>query len=237
MTSAPPQEPVFGPAKKRPDQYIQGDVLGVPVRLISVDMKDPYVLVAVNLAKGFPTAGEKFESIIRRNKPTAAINGSYFSTTTKQPIGDILVDGVIRYQGMMGTVLAITPMNEVFIFRVPRNRTLDWRDDYQTVLGCGPALVLNGKIDLKPQEEGFKDPAIMGSTYRTGVGVTEDQKLLLVHTRAKLSFNEFAKVMLALKCRDAMNLDAGSSRGMYYRGKVIQSPSRPIANVLSIYAD
>ena len=82
----------------------------------------------------------------------------------------------------------------------------------ETVLGCGPALMLDGHIDVRPEAEGFHDPHVMGSTRRMGVGLTRDHRLLIVQTLAPVTFGKWAEVMRALGCSDAMNLDAGLAR-------------------------
>jgi uncharacterized protein YigE (DUF2233 family) len=135
----------------------------------------------------------------------------------------------------MGTALAFTPDNEPFMRRVPFGRTQDW-SAFQTVLGCGPALVLDGEIDVDAAGEGFRDPSIFATVPRVGVGFTPDRRLLLVAT-GPLSFTGFARVMKELRCTHAMNLDAGSSRALFYRGRTLIRPGRQLTNILYVRVD
>ncbi len=219
-----------------PDSLKQKMAAGVPVRVVDVDLTDKRVQVSVQTARGMPRGAESFSTLLARTHPTIAINGTYFSTIGLAPIGDIMIRGKLLYRGGMGTALAITPEKQAIIQRVGQSGNPKWKG-YDTVLACGPALVLNGKVDVTPTEEGFQDPHIMGSTPRMGVGLTPAGHLLLAQTLASVDFRKWAEVMLALGCRDAMNLDAGASAALYYRGKTLRSPGRDLTNILAVYVD
>ncbi len=221
-------------AEEPAEQMIVGKAAGYSVRVIKVNLKDPRVHVNVQVAPGLPHGVAALHQFVARSKPVVAINGAYASKTDFQPIGDIKIKGKLVYSGLFGTAMAITPDKEVKIKRVKWGHAEDW-SEYETVLACGPALVLNGQIDVMPTFEGFKDPHVMGSTRRMGVGVTKDNHLLLVTTLSSVTFLQFGKIMHALGCRDAMNLDAGASLGMYYKGKYIITPDRHITNVLVVH--
>jgi hypothetical protein len=105
------------------------------------------------------------------------------------------------------------------------------------VVGCGPALMLSGKLDVQPENEGFHDPHVMGSAVRLGVGLTPDKHLLIVTTLAPVTFMKWADVMRGLGCTDAMNLDAGASLAMYYHGKTLIHPGRKLTNLLLVHVD
>lgn len=218
------------------DMFQTCSAAGVAVQVIRVNLADPRVHVRVQVAAGFPGTDEEFPAMIARSRPTIAVNGAYFSSTTLKPIGDIVIEGRLVSKGLMGTALAITPNNEAVIRRVVRHRGQNW-SAYQTVLACGPALVLNGRPDARPEEEGFRDPHVMGSTERMGVGLTPDRHLLIVHTLAPLTFAKWATVMRALGCSEAMNLDAGASLAMYYRGRTVIPAGRRLTNLLTIHVD
>lgn len=207
---------------------------GVPVRVIQVDLANPRVHVAVQLSTGFPNRWESFDRMIARSSPTAAVNGAYFDMRTLRPIGDIVIGGRLIHSGRMGTVLAITRDNRAVIRRVTWGRAEDW-SQYETVLGCGPALVLNGRVDVRVKEEKFRDPHIMGQVKRMAIGLTDDRKLLIVQILKPVSFLEAANVMREMGCVDAMNLDAGASQAMYYRGHVAVPAGRPLTNLLCVY--
>ncbi len=119
----------------------------------------------------FPGTDQDALAIVRRDKAQIAINGAYFSMDTLRPIGDIVVDGLQRNYGGMGTVLAIAEDGIAIIQRVPRSKRIDWSRyempseeggepqvvRFTTVLGCGPALVLDGQVDVDPQAAGNEE--------------------------------------------------------------------------------
>jgi|GEM_PF-3405362 len=223
------------PAKpSQPDTLWQGIVAKIPVRVIKINLKDPRVKISVQTAPGFPGGVAPMNKMIAATRPDIAINGSYFSKTTGIPIGDVVIRGQKVNTGNMGTVMAITEDKQVLIRRVPFYKTMQW-PGYVTVLGCGPALVLDSKVDVMPEEEHFQDPHIMGTAARMGVGVRPDNTLLFVNTKKGVSFRKWAEIMRELGCRDAYNLDAGASLGMYYRGKTIITPGRQIASILCVW--
>lgn len=225
---------LLGRVQALPDKMWTGSAVGSSVRVISVDLKDPRVSVSVAVAKGSPYGVEPFHAFISRTKPTVCINGAYASKTDFRPVGDIVIKGKLVYSGLMGTAFCITKDKQVAVKRVIYGHASDWTP-YETVLACGPALVLNGKVDVLPEFERFSDPHVMGATKRMGIGVTRDNHLLIVHTLSSVSFLQFGKIMLSLGCLDAMNLDAGASLGMYYRGNTLLTPSRHITNVFEVH--
>jgi uncharacterized protein YigE (DUF2233 family) len=223
-------------AAQQPDKLLSLKAEGVDCRVISVDLKSPMVRVTVLTAMGFPGTAEPFGTLLARHKPTIAVNGAYFSKATLRPIGDIVANGELLHKGLKGTALAITRENEAIIRRVQPNRTQDW-SAYDTVLACGPALVLNDEIDVLVTDEGFSDPHILGAQTRMGVGLTADGRMLIVNTLRPVTFAQWARVMKALGCRDAMNLDAGASLAMSYRGRTLIRPGRNLTNLLAVYVD
>ena len=209
---------------------------GATCRVIEARLDAPGLRVGVVTAQGFPGGDEDFVSMARRSGAAAAVNGAYFDKGTKRPIGDVVVDGRLLHSGRMGTVLKVSPNGEVDIQRVVRHRTYQWEGS-QTVLGCGPALILDGKIDVAWQEEGFRDPHVTGSTARMAVGTTSDRRLLLVHIKKAVTFEGAAKVMLALGCREAMNLDGGASLAMWSGGRAVVRPGRRLTTLLAVWVD
>lgn len=218
--------------RTRSDVMYATTVLGAPVRVIQVDLKRPGVRVGIQVAEGFPTGDEPFEALVRRSGAEIAITGTFFDTASLRPVGDLVHRGEVLYRGHMGTALALTPDNEPTMRRVPFGRTQDW-SAFEFVMACGPALVLDGEVDVDPGGEGFRDPSIFGTVPRVGVGFTADRRLLLVAT-GPLSFQGFARVMQRLECTHAMNLDAGSSRALFYRGQYLIRPGRQLTNILTV---
>lgn len=229
------------PLPARPDTppksvvFSRREALGVGVNLLTVDLNDPTVKVTVELAAGFPGHDEPFVTMAKRSGAVAAVTGTFFSTTSLYPIGDIAIDGRLRYFGGMGSVLALTSDNEVMVRRVGYGRHQDW-SDFETVLAAGPMLVRNGQVDLFPSLEHFTDPRVLGRAPRAAVGWTRENKLLLTVLRQDITLHELAKVLQRLGCVHAINLDGGSSAGLYYNGAVKVAPSRRLVNIVAIHA-
>jgi hypothetical protein len=103
--------------------------------------------------------------------------------------------------------------------------------DYAT--GAGPALILDGDIDVNFVQEAFIEKKITEYSYRrSAIGYTKKGELILITTHATI--HELAKIMKELGCYEAMNLDNGASSGMYYNGEYIWKPGRNLSNIIYI---
>lgn len=214
--------------------YERLKVLGVWTHVVTVNMNDSKVKVTVELPVGFPGSAEPFEAFIRRSLPAAAITGTFFSKVSRLPVGSIVVDGRQRYFGGLGSAIAITPDNKTSFRRLPYGRHMDW-SEYETVLACGPTLLKNGRVDIRPREEGFTDPRVLGRAPRTAIGLTRNNKLKMIAVGKEITLTECAKILKALGCVEGINLDGGTSSALYYWGKFIVRPGRPLVNVITVH--
>ncbi len=114
---------------------------------------------------------------------------------------------------------------------------------YPFTLGAGPLLIKNGRIVLNAEAEGFSAAFIREQASRSAIGLTPDGKLILVavHHRAYgkgPTLAEMAQIMQQLGTVDALNLDGGSSTGLYLGGQLLdrspQSAAR-LHNALGIF--
>lgn len=207
---------------------------GGSFQVIIADLTRPDIKAHIVMAQGFPGTDEPFTGMVKRTPGIlAAINGAYFDKQTKKPIGDIWAKGALLSLGLMGTAFCVAPNGVMDISRVVRHKGQDWTK-YETVLACGPALVLDGQVDCDWRSEGFRDPHVTGSTKRMGLGYRQDGKLLIVRGQTSQTFEEFAESMKQLGCWEAMNLDAGASRGFYHQGSFLEKPGRRLTNILAI---
>lgn len=209
-------------------------VQNIPVKIIRVNMNDENVKVTGMLAKQRRGRTEPLASMVARARPTAAVTGTFFGTRNYLPVGDIVIEGKMVHFGGIGTALCVTPDNQVEFVDVKRNRREDW-SAYDFVIRSGPRLVTGGKIGVDPRAEGFRDRNLLRPAWRLAVGLTRDNYLLFVATRKRVTLSQMAMVMHRLGCVDAINLDAGSSTGMYYRGKILMNPLRRLTNLVLIY--
>lgn len=210
---------------------------GVPVMVITVDLNDPAVKVTGMLAQNGSGHAERFDSMISRTHPTAAVTGTFFGEGSLLPIGDIVVDGQTVHRGGVGTGFCITPDNDCqFVHPPHRYADMDW-SPFDFVCCSGPCLVRHGRVGVYPAAEGFHDHDLLGMATRLAVGRTRHNKLLFVTTRCRIYLSRMARVMRHLGCMDAISLDAGSSLGYYYKSRMLVTPHRKLTNLILIYDD
>lgn len=207
---------------------------GVPLKVIRVNLNDIKVKITGQMSKYGSGHSEPFGQMVRRVQPTIAITGTFFSNSSLIPVGDIVIDGKYCHFGGLGTALCVTNNNTVEFVRPERNTHQDW-SRYDFVLCCGPRLITNGTPYVEPWSEGFKDKHMLNQNGRVAVGVTRNNQLVFVATRKPIYLSKLARAMRGLGVMDAINLDGGSSIGVYYKGKTIISPSRRLTNLVLVY--
>jgi phosphodiester glycosidase len=201
--------------------------------VVEVDLSLPDVRITVGVARGGVGRCERWGRILHRLRPTAAITGTYYDTATFIPVGTIVTNGVAVHQGLVGTALTFGAGNQV---RFTRSRGAAAAPGVQTALRAGPRLVDEGRVSLMPAVEGFRDPGIFVRKPRAAVGLTKQNRLLLVTVPKPLYLREMARVMQALGAVNALCMDGGSSTGLYCAGRSYQVPQRVMTNVLMVYA-
>lgn len=122
----------------------------------------------------------------------------------------------------------------------------DWlAEGFVDLIGGGPRLVENGRINITGELERFQPDVLYSRAPRTALGVTKDNKLLLVTVNGRqpgisvgMTLTELAELMLELGAINAMNLDGGGSTTMVIRNQVLNLPSdgieRPVSNGIMI---
>ena len=177
---------------------------------------------------------ESFAHFVSRLKPAAAVNGTFFSKRTLLPVGDIVIGGRVAHFGGMGTAIAFAA-DGVDVVRLPKSRKVDW-SEHRAALAGGPLLVWDGYAKPLPGGEGFGDPHVFArAAPRTAVGVTKANRLLLVTTVRGSSLAALARALRELGAVYAVNLDGGSSCGMYYKGQMVRGAGRSLTNVLAVH--
>jgi uncharacterized protein YigE (DUF2233 family) len=207
-------------------------VLGVSVKVVHVNLENPKVRVLPVLPQNAFKKGAQFDAMVSGSSAVAVLNAGHFHPKTFSPVGDLIYHGRYLAQGRLRTGLAITNANTVQLWLKPYAPNAK---GLETLIGTGPLLVHNRRINPVPKAEGYTDPAIWSSAARTAVGIVSAKKLVFVSTRERLSLRELAKVMRALGARDAIALDGGSSVGFAWRGKVLIHPKRKIAFGVGVY--
>ena len=127
--------------------------------------------------------------------------------------------------------------------------TDDFRSEWNArdILGGGPQLIRDGKIDISVNEEVFFGTTIPEVHPRTAVGITRsgDLILLLVDGRQLISrgvsLEELAQILYNLGCVDALNLDGGGSSALVVNGNLLNKPAgttveREVMSALAVYS-
>lgn len=227
-------------------------VAGARVYVITADLNDPRIVVEIAI----PTSGlrhsESFGRFVKRASPVAAVTGTYFDTRTLLPVGSIITGGKTLHESAIGTAVCFMRPNGVqymsaaedFPAVAPQSYTVRFIDkrkgeacDWSGVdcgVRTGPRLLSEGRYVLDPRKEGFRHFGLFGRRVRMAMGLTANNKLLLVAVRTPATFGHTATIMKALGAMDAVCLDGGSSSAMYYCGRLVCSPGRALTNVIQI---
>jgi len=122
----------------------------------------------------------------------------------------------------------------------------DWSElGIRQIIGGGPRLLRGGVLDITGEAEQFKDDILKGRAPRTAIGITADQKLLLVTVNGRqpnisvgMTLEELGNLLIELGALEAMNLDGGGSTTMIVRNLVLNLPSdgkeRAVANAIVV---
>ncbi|MFN8576699.1 MAG: phosphodiester glycosidase family protein [Candidatus Sericytochromatia bacterium] len=103
----------------------------------------------------------------------------------------------------------------------------------RTLVTGSPQLVKNGKIYNTYSKEKLQS-SLAVPAKRTAVGVTSNNKLLMLTVTGNLSLTKLAQIMKRLGAKDAMALDGGGSTDMYLNGKTVVTNYRPVTNALVV---
>ena len=106
-----------------------------------------------------------------------------------------------------------------------------WR--MKTAVGGGPVLLQEGEVRITNEEElMFTGKAIDDKHPRTAMGYTKDNKLIILVVQGRFpgiaegaTLGQEAKILQALGCWEALNLDGGGSSCMLVNGKETIKPS------------
>lgn len=213
----------------------------LPVVVVSADLTDSQTLVSMRFAHGgVPQhrCHEGFGDFTHKANAAAVVNGTFFSVTTFDTLGNTVVAGRLiqhRDWDTRGTALTIGHDGRARIRTLRTEGLPDYRKAWLS-FAAGPRLVKDGKVWLRPWFEGFRDPAVFGSHPRTAVGLTQDgRRLVLVSFPSRITLQEEAEAMRRLGFHDALNLDGGPSVGMAYRGKIVARPQWGLTNAVVLY--
>lgn len=146
----------------------------------------------------------------------AALNGGFYDTKNGDPVGLLRLDGALRNpandgQGSFG--IGLDGQLQLAV----RTRG-DWPEVHEA-LGAGPFLLRDGAVlEHGPKQKDVRHP-------RTAIGRTADGRVLWLTIDGRTdqavgtSHEETARILQALGCRDALNLDGGGSSTLWVHGR------------------
>lgn len=239
--------PVCEQPKGKPIRFEKVSAAGVPLYKTTIDLHDPETFLVVSLANKAEKANdadvshgdESFASFVKRSHAAMLMNGTFFSKDSqKRVMGNLVSEGVVRKFSQWedyGTTLGIKKGNEPEMVTARTDGKPDWNQHWLSIT-CGPRLLRDGATDINPELEGFKDPHVLGVGSRCAIGFnSQKDELYLVTFLRGLSLSKEAEVMKSVGCSDAMNLDGGASRALFYRNSIVVEPSRALTNVIVVY--
>jgi Phosphodiester glycosidase len=196
-----------------------------------------------------------------RHGDKEAIVGGFYLRDPFRPLGEVVAGGrgvpSESFAAPYGPRRATLHATDRGLRIAPRAELGDVAEG--DLLQAGPLLLADGRIvfDRATDHEGFSAAAGQfdsditdGRHPRSAIGVS-DRDLYLVccdgrrsGVDAGLTLDELAAFMLALGCRDAMNLDGGGSTTLVHRGHLLNRPyseqdqpapaSRPIVSAIVV---
>ncbi len=236
-----------GLIKGEPVKFERKTLFGVTFYQTTINLKDPETFITIGLANNAPQANsnkvshgdESFAAMVKRAQAAVAINGTFFSKDEeKRVMGNMVAGGkFLKYSQWenYATTLGIKAGNKLEMVTAREEGQPDWSQHWFS-LTCGPRLLKDGQIWLKPELEGFRDPHVFDTGGRTAIGYPQSgDKIYLVTFLSILSLEDEAKLMQGIGCYQAMNLDGGASRSLAYRDKIIVSAGRSLTNIVLVY--
>ncbi|MCX6334844.1 MAG: phosphodiester glycosidase family protein [Bacteroidia bacterium] len=188
----------------------------------------------------------------------AAVNGGFFNVKTGGSVTYLKSAGRIpdldtakkwlRNSNLNGAIM-IRSSEDMIIGKTMPNSWFDSHPEYEDILVTGPLLVEKGTLSNLPNTS-----LVINKHPRTVAGTRNSRKIILMTVDGRsaeaegMTLAELAKMMLLLRCKDAVNLDGGGSTTMWINGKpfsgVVNMPSdnkkfdhegeRAVANILVV---
>jgi exopolysaccharide biosynthesis protein len=235
------------PAVAQTVQVKKAKVNGISFYQTIIDLTDPNTFITIGLANNANFANtnqrsngdEEFSRLVTRHRAAVVANGTFFAKNAQKTVMGNMVGGgkFLKYSQWenFGTTLGLGVGNQPEMITARVDGKPKWQEHWFSIT-CGPRLLRQGQIWIRPEIEGFKDPAVLGTSARTAIGFPADgKKLFLVNFDTNLNLQRVAQTMKAIGCAEAMNLDGGASRALAANGKILVPAGRPLTNVIVVY--
>lgn len=186
--------------------------------------------------------------IAAANNAILAINGDYYGF---RDTGIVIRNGVVyRDEGARQGLAFYTDGTVALYDETATSAAELLADGVWNTLSFGPGIVEDGQvvdgIDTVEVDTNFGNHSIQGLQPRTGIGVVDENHLVLVvadgrsSTSQGVTMTEFAQIFVDLGATTAYNLDGGGSSTMWFNGEVVNGPSegheRGVSDILYVAA-
>jgi hypothetical protein len=186
--------------------------------------------------------GERLEPWCARHGVLEALIGGFFTRPEGRPLGEVRTHGVARdHEPVEAPWHAVRACLHVEggVARIARRDRIE-AEPRGDLLQAGPQLVAGGEVAYDPDadDEGFEaaahqfdpDPTA-GRHPRAAIGLADGRIFAVAcdgraRRDAGMTLAELARFMVALGCRDALNLDGGGSTALISGGRLQNLPRR-----------
>lgn len=196
-----------------------------------IDLRSGRYAVRPVVAAG--SRGESFTSLVEREKPYAAVTGTFYDPDYR-PQGDIVAGGKVLSRGHHRQGVGFTASGRIRFLERRINQRINWAG-FSAGIASGPRLVRSGRLDVNVRRDGFGAGAATLKAERCAVGATSEGKLILCVVRQPITLDTMGKLMVELGAVDATNMDGGGSCAFYANGSYEVVPPRPMSNILAVY--
>lgn len=210
---------------------------GIELTDISNDKYKGYILTIKDpkrITLGVPDTlgktGKKLEDIIKQEGAVAGINAGGFQDDNGhgnggKPLGVIIHNGKVLY-GNENEKYELVGFNEEGVLILGEYTLEEMRGlGIKEAITFFPFLIVNGQPTIKTGNGGW------GIAPRTAIGQKRDGTVVMLVidgrqiTSIGATLKEVQDIMLKYDVYNAVNLDGGASTIMYFRDKIINSPS------------
>lgn len=182
--------------------------LGSKIHAFRIDLN--YYRLDLALSEDLHQKSASVKSFAENTHALVAINGGFFDPD-KNPLGLRMKKGEVKHNPKKTSWWGVFYVENGKPAIVPLSQ-FKTSPQVDFALQAGPRLVINGTIpSLKP-----------GNHERSAIGITRDNKVIIAVTEnALLTTTQLATVLQSpenkggLNCRNALNLDGGSSSQLY----------------------
>ncbi len=156
------------------------------------------------------------------NKALAAVNAGFFDVKNGGSVAYLKVNNKVidrtrnKKSEVMEGAFIIKKDGKIIIEPVQEEQFYDTNQDYASILVTGPLLLLNGA------KQPLEDNAFNNNRHpRTCACVQKGGRVLLLTVDGRaaeaqgMSIPELQDLMIAMKCKDAINMDGGGSTTMW----------------------